>query len=147
MGCRSGGTTCSLWSGDRSRSRRRARRCLASAHSNTAGFEIGFAPKLGTGATPMRKIALVLCLFVTTGAFAQTNNPKDPTWWHRFEYLFHNGALAGGGATSSVTVGGNIDVSNECGPQRHPDITLHTANPKNLAGGLNVIIHIPTRGH
>ncbi len=95
----------------------------------------------------MRKIALVLCLFVTTGAFAQTNNPKDPTWWDRFEYLFHNGALAGGGATSSVTVGGNVDVSNECGPQSETYITLNTANPKNLAGGSNEIFRLPMRGY
>src|SRR6266851_511437 len=147
MGCRSGGTTCSLWSGDMSRSRRRARRCLASAHSNTAGFEIGFATKLGKGATPMRKIALVLCLFVTTGAFAQTNNQKDPTWWDRFEYLFHNGALAGGGATSSVTVGGNVDVSNECGPQSETYITLNPANPRSLAAGSNEIFRLPMRGY
>ncbi|HEX9500655.1 MAG TPA: sialidase family protein [Thermoanaerobaculia bacterium] len=95
----------------------------------------------------MRKIALVLCLFVTTGAFAQTNNQKDPTWWDRFEYLFHNGALAGGGATSSVTVGGNVDVSNECGPQSETYITLNTANPKNLAGGSNEIFRLPMRGY
>jgi hypothetical protein len=95
----------------------------------------------------MRKIALVLCLFVTTGAFAQTNNQKDPTWWDRFEYLFHNGALAGGGATSSVTVGGNVDVSNECGPQSETYITLNTANPKNLAGGANEIFRLPMRGY
>jgi hypothetical protein len=95
----------------------------------------------------MRKIALVLCLFVTTAAFAQTNNQKDPTWWDRFEYLFHNGALAGGGATTSVASGGNVDVSNECGPQSETYITLNPANPGSLAAGSNEIFRLPMRGY
>jgi len=94
----------------------------------------------------MRKLSLLLCLFTAT-AFGQTNSPNDPTWWDKFEYLFHNGALAGGGATTSVTSAGNVDVSNECGPQSETYITLNTANARNLAGGSNEIFRLPMRGY
>ncbi len=93
----------------------------------------------------MRKLSFLLCFFATT-LLAQTNNPNNPTWWDKFEYLFHNGALAGGGATTSVN-GVNVDVSNECGPQSETYITLNTANPRNLAAGSNEIFRLPMRGY
>ncbi|HEY8850424.1 MAG TPA: hypothetical protein VIO12_14080, partial [Thermoanaerobaculia bacterium] len=75
----------------------------------------------------MRKLSLLLCLFASA-AFAQTNNSKDPTWWDKYQYILNNGPLPAAGATSSVSVGGNIDVSNECGPQSETYITI---NPRN----------------
>lgn len=94
----------------------------------------------------MRKLSLVLC-FVATASFAQTNNQNDPTWWDKFDYLFHSGPLAGGAVSSSTTSGGNVDVSNECGPQSETYIALNTANAKNLAGGSNEIFRLPMRGY
>jgi hypothetical protein len=96
----------------------------------------------------MRKLALILCLFITTAAFAQTNNQKDPTWWDKYQYILHNGPDASAGTTTSASSGdGNIDVSNECGPQSETYITLNTANPQNLAAGSNEIFRLPMRGY
>jgi hypothetical protein len=94
----------------------------------------------------MRKLSLLLCLFAPI-ALAQTNNSKDPTWWDKYLYILNNGPDAAAGATTSVAVGGNVDVSNECGPQSETYITLNTANPKQLAGGSNEIFRLPMRGY
>ena len=96
----------------------------------------------------MRKLSLffvaVLCASV---AAAQTNNQKNPTWWEKYQYLIKNGEMAGGAATTSVTSGSDVDVSNECGPQSETYITLNTANPKNLAGGSNEIFRDSMRAY
>src|SRR5437763_5376328 len=94
----------------------------------------------------MRKLSLLLCLFAPI-ALAQTNNSKDPTWWEKYQYILNNGPDAAAGATTSVASGGNVDVSNECGPQSETYITLNTANPKQLAGGSNEIFRLPMRGY
>jgi hypothetical protein len=94
----------------------------------------------------MRKWSVLLCLFASA-VFAQTNNTKDPTWWDKYQYILHNGPAASAGTTTSVASGGNVDVSNECGPQSETYITLNTANPKNLAGGSNEIFRLPMRGY
>ena len=95
----------------------------------------------------MRKLSLLLC-FIASAAFAQSDTQNNPTWWDKFDYLFHNGPMASAGATSSSNAGGgNVDVSNECGPQSETYITLNAANPKNLAGGSNEIFRLPMRGY
>ncbi len=100
----------------------------------------------------MRKLSLSLlslaALLVALPAAAQTNNPNNPTWWDKYQYLSKSGPMAGGGATSSVAIdGNNIDVSNECGPQSETYITLNTANARQLAGGSNEIFRLPMRGY
>ena len=93
----------------------------------------------------MRKLAVVLCLFITSASIAQTNNDKDPTWWDKYQFILNNGPIAAAGTTTSVANGGNVDVSNECGPQSETYITLNTANPLNLAAGSNEIFRLPMR--
>jgi hypothetical protein len=88
-----------------------------------------------------------MAALVIPAAFAQTNNPKDPTWWEKYQYLVKNGEMTSGGATASATSGANVDVSNECGPQSETYITLNTANPKQLAAGSNEIFRDPMRGY
>ena len=94
----------------------------------------------------MRKLTVVLCFFATV-AFSQTNNSKDPTWWDKYQYILNNGPVANAGPTASVSVDGNVDVSNECGPQSETYITLNQSNPKNLAAGSNEIFRLPMRGY
>jgi len=96
----------------------------------------------------MRKLSLaILCLIATT-AFAQIGNTqKDPTWWDKYQFILNNGPIPDAGSTSSVTVGANVDVSNECGPQSETYITLNPARTKNLAAGANEIFRLPMRGY
>src|ERR1051326_8462138 len=81
----------------------------------------------------MRKLSLLL-MFVAASAWAQTNTQN-------------NGPIAGGGTTTSVTDGSDVDVSNECGPQSETYVTINTANAKRLAGGSNEIFRLPMRGY
>jgi len=92
--------------------------------------------------------SLTLGLLFASSVFGQTNNQNNPTWWDKYQYLVKNGASPeGGGATSSVSYGGNVDASNECGPQSETYITLNAGRPKNLAGGSNEIYRDPMRGY
>src|SRR5438046_6245502 len=94
-----------------------------------------FAP----GAVIMRNLtflAALAALVITSSAQAGLD-PKDPTWWDKYQYVQNGGALGAGGATQSITVGTNVDVSNECGPQSETSITMF--NGKTLAGGSNEI--------
>ncbi len=94
----------------------------------------------------MRKLSLaVLALLCVTSAFAQ-NNTKDPTWWDKYQYILNNGSAAAAGTPASVSVGTNVDVSNECGPQSETYIAV-SPNGKALAGGSNEIFRLPMRGY
>jgi hypothetical protein len=90
----------------------------------------------------------VIVLLAFSSAFAQ-NNVKNPTWWDKYDYLFHNGPDAATGSTGSVNGGGsaNVDASNECGPQSETNITINSSNTKNLAAGSNEIFRLPMRGY
>lgn len=86
------------------------------------------------------------CLICAVLAPAQNNGKRNPTWWAKYQYLSQNGAATGCGAMKSLTVGSNVDVSNECGPQSETYITLNPAKPKSLAAGSNEIFRLPMRG-
>ena len=61
--------------------------------------------------------ALLAAAVLLAPAARAQRDPNNPTWWDKYTYLAKNGALAPSVATSSVTAGSNVDVSNECGPQ------------------------------
>ena len=88
-------------------------------------------------------------LFLVTGllACAQSNNQSTPVWWAKYQYLLANGSGGPAGQSNSVTVGSNVDVSNECGPQSETYITLNPSNPGILAAGSNEIFRDPMRGY
>src|SRR5882757_5925800 len=75
------------------------------------------------------------------------NNSHDPTWWSKYEFIRDNGGDASPLSTTSATVSGNVDVSNECGPQSETFITINPNKPKTLAGGSNEIFRLPMRGY
>src|SRR5438067_1677814 len=85
-------------------------------------------------------IALPICAV----ADSKTHNP---TWWDKYQYIAHNGPTIGGGPSASLNFQGNVDVSNECGPQSETFITLNSAQPKILAAGSNEIFRLPMRGY
>ena len=82
----------------------------------------------------------------TTRVFAR-NDSHDPTWWNKYQFILNNGADPTPSSTTSVSVGTNVDVSNECGPQSETFITLNKNNPNILAAGSNEIFRLPMRGY
>lgn len=78
---------------------------------------------------------------------AQSNNSHNPTWWNKYQYLLNNAADKSAGSGSSLTVGANVDMSNECGPQSETFIAINPLNSKVLAAGSNEIFRLPMRGY
>src|SRR5260370_31809043 len=68
----------------------------------------------------------------------------NPTWWNKYLFLSQSGSMSGGAPTAS-TIFGNVDVSNECGPQSETYITVNPNSPRTLAGGSNEIFRLPMR--
>ena len=96
----------------------------------------------------LKRSAILAPLFLSALAGqAQTNTPSNPTWWNKYQYLSAHGANGNTGPSSSTSVGPNVDVSNECGPQSETYITLNTSKPANLAGGSNEIFRDPMRAY
>src|SRR5258708_6642599 len=89
-------------------------------------------------ALPMRLVIslLAFCTLASFG-FSQTNNSKYPTWWNKYQNLAKNGPTGSGAASKSLTVGANVDVSNECGPQSETYIAINSSHPRSLSGGFH----------
>src|SRR5438132_1185042 len=85
-------------------------------------------------------VALPICAV----ADSKTHNP---TWWDKYQYIANNGPTDSGGPSASLNFKGNVDVSNECGPQSETFITLNPAQPKIMAAGSNEIFRLPMRGY
>src|SRR5256714_12869026 len=90
---------------------------------------------------------LFLSLCPPFAALNAATDQNNPTWWDKYMYLAKNGPIGDGSTTASVSSGGNVDVSNECGPKSETFITLDTRSPKNLAAGSNEIFRLPMRGY
>src|SRR5207237_10251807 len=85
-------------------------------------------------------VALPICAV----ADSKTHNP---TWWDKYQYIANSGPESGGGPSASLNFKGNVDVSNECGPQSETFITLNPAQPRILAAGSNESFPLPMRGY
>src|SRR5512133_2108635 len=94
----------------------------------------------------MKHLTLAICL-TAAAVSAQTNSADKPTWWSKYQALLQGGADTRDTAGPSFTVGANVDVSNECGPQSETFITLNPAAALNLAAGSNEILRHPMRGY
>lgn len=88
-----------------------------------------------------------VCISSRPAKVAGQNSSHDPTWWSKYEFIRDNGGDAAPTSTASATVGGNVDVSNECGPQSETFITINPNKPKVLAAGSNEIFRLPMRGY
>jgi hypothetical protein len=91
--------------------------------------------------------ALSLSISTRPSKVSAQSSSHDPTWWSKYEFIRDNGGDAAPLVTSSTTVSGNVDVSNECGPQSETFITLNQNTPKILAAGSNEIFRLPMRGY
>src|SRR5215813_7143432 len=85
--------------------------------------------------------------FSASGIAQRSSRTHNPTWWDKYTYIANNGALGTAGTTASVTVGSNVDVSNECGPQSETFIAINPLQSKTLAAGSNEIFRLPMRGY
>ena len=93
-------------------------------------------------------------LAVTIGAVASsagsgtTLSPGKPTWWQKLQVVSAPGflPLKAAGSTS-VTVGANVDMSNEAGPQSETSIAINPSSASQLVGGSNEIFRLPMRGY
>src|SRR5437868_6208293 len=93
-------------------------------------------------------IFLTVLLLLSASGAAQNSSSHNPTWWDKYQYVANNGITTdAGGSIFSVAFGGNVDVSNECGPQSETFITLNTNRSKVLAAGSNEIFRLPMRGY
>jgi hypothetical protein len=97
----------------------------------------------------------VLCLMAgwalpAAGATSSaTSTYSHPTWWQKFQTVSAAGfmPLRDPGTTHSVSVGQNVDVSNEPGPQSETAIAINPANPSQIVAGSNEIFRLPMRGY
>ena len=96
----------------------------------------------------IKHLMVLFCvvLFACT-AVGQTNTPNNPTWWNKYQYLSTHSVNGNAGTSSSASVGPNVDISNECGPQSETYITVNTSKTKSLAGGSNEIFRLPMRAY
>src|SRR5437870_13107851 len=88
-------------------------------------------------------VGLSVCISSRPANVTAQNSSHDPTWWSKYEFLRDNGTDPAVGPTSSVSVGSNVDVSNECGPQSETFITINPNKTKMLAAGSNEIFRLP----
>src|SRR5258708_26928360 len=101
---------------------------------------------------PLVCALLFSALFLPTGlhAHASGSDYTVPTWWAKYQGLLKGNAspaslkapLAG-----QVSVGANVDMSNEDGPQSETSITVNPNNSRMLVGGSNEIFRLPMRGY
>ena len=96
----------------------------------------GTAPTNGTSAT-------------SSTSTSSSSSYSTPTWWAKYQTVSAQGftPLHAPGATTSVSVGPNIDVSNEAGPQSETSIAINPSNTAQIVGGSNEIIRLPMRGY
>ncbi len=74
-----------------------------------------------------------------------------PTWWAKYERLLNGPSASTSSQRSAgnqaLSVGSNVDVSNEDTPQSETSITVNPNNPAMLVGGSNEIVRLPMRGY
>ncbi len=97
---------------------------------------------------PLLFILLVGAAFLPTSvkAHPSTSSYDLPTWWPKYQTLL-KGNVGSASTSQPLTVGTNVDMSNEDGPQSETSITLNPNNPKVLVGGSNEIFRLPMRGY
>ena len=82
-------------------------------------------------------------------ATSSSSTYSQPTWWQKFETVSAPGftPMPDPGTTKSVTVGANVDASNEAGPQSETSIAVNPSDPAQIVAGSNEIFRLPMRGY
>jgi len=87
---------------------------------------------------------IVLASLITLMSGAARAAP-DPTWWNKYQHILNGNGILPGSSSHSASIGGNVDVSNECGPQSETFITMQDGS--RIAGGSNEIFRLPMRAY
>jgi hypothetical protein len=103
-------------------------------------------------AITLASISAVLVLAVPTVSGAAGSGTRvgteHPTWWAKYLAVTSQSALLPiTSGLGSVTVGPNVDVSNEEGPQSETSIAVNPSDPSQLVAGSNEIHRLPMRGY
>jgi hypothetical protein len=91
------------------------------------------------------RVRLTSLLGLVLALPALAANPQDPTWWQKYQFIQAGADIGPVSSSGSVTVGSNVNVSNECGPQSETYITM--LDNKTIAGGSNEIFRLPMRAY
>src|SRR5712691_10478250 len=85
----------------------------------------------------------------SAGTGTGSSSYSEPTWWQKFLTVSAPGFQPplSPGKTGSVSVGSNIDMSNEPGPQSETSIAINPSNPSQIVAGSNEIFRLPMRGY
>jgi len=96
-------------------------------------------------ASTLSIVALSALNALQTGAAG--GDPTKPTWWAKYQVVSAPGftAAGDGSRTKSVSVGKNVDASNEPGPQSETSIAINPNNPSQIVAGANEIDRLPMR--
>ncbi|TME46107.1 MAG: hypothetical protein E6I55_07955 [Chloroflexi bacterium] len=103
-----------------------------------------------------RSLVVVCSLLLAAGAamfpgFASATSsagPAVPTWWAKYQTLLHQTSTRSAAAsTPTLSVGANVDISNEDGPQSETSIAIDPVHPKYIVAGSNEINRLPMRGY
>lgn len=78
---------------------------------------------------------------------SSSSSYTTPTWYAKYQALSSGKGIAGGNGTQSVSVGANVDASNEAGPQSETSIAINAKNPSQVVAGSNEIFRDPMRGY
>src|SRR5216683_1931695 len=111
-------------------------------------------------ARPLRGVAAASCLLVlavnlsvalpaSAGTSTGASTYSQPTWWNKFQTVSAPGfkPLPGPGVTQRVSVGRNVDMSSEPGPQSETSIAINPSDQSQIVAGSNEIFRLPMRGY
>ncbi|HEV2372700.1 MAG TPA: hypothetical protein VGS19_11065 [Streptosporangiaceae bacterium] len=104
---------------------------------------------LAAGSVVSLVVAVGWALPASAGTSAGSSTYSQPTWWQKFQTVSAPGfqPLPSPGKTGSVSVGANVDMSNEPGPQSETSIAINPSSQSQIVGGSNEIVRLPMRGY
>jgi hypothetical protein len=118
------------------------------------GFYIRFS-NIEEGESMGKRVAAVAAIAAMAAAAwavapggAASSKYANASWYQKYLVVSAPGfSGAKGSASSSVTVGPNVDASNEVGPQSETSIAINPANRSAVVGGANEIFRLPMRAY
>ena len=93
-------------------------------------------------------LSLIAGVNVATARAQSASGASDPSWWSKFQAVSAQRTTAAPASPStSFTVGANVDLSNEPGPQSETAIAINPSNGSQIVAGSNEILRLPMRGY